>query len=269
MEKIVFHRVSFDVTFCCTLNCKYCCSHVPEFEKPAPHYSYEYLSRAISRFFELVDGVDVFTITGGEPFLHRELAEIVGFAGKYRDRIGRLEVITNGTIFRSEWNLLAALRENRCRVLLDDYGPQLSKKADELERIFNQSEVMYERRYQGVTEKGAYCGGWIDYVTCRENALSDARAKENFQSCTQAHELRCNPFFNGKLYTCLNQGIWSLRGKFEDDPRYYLDLFDDNTPIGEQRKKAKEFLALEMQPACAYCNGFFENSERHVPAQQI
>lgn len=267
-DKIVFHRVVFDPTYCCTLKCRLCCAGVPQLPSPLPYYTYEELTSDISRFFELVDAVDIFTISGGEPLLHKRIADIVGYVRAFRDRIGRLELITNGTLLPSE-ELLLNMKEAGGRVLLDDYGPALSIKAEEFEQMLIAHGVKYERRYQGTTEKGAHCGGWIDCTTYLEEERTEKELKRRADKCIQIHELRCNPSMDGKLYPCPNQATWTKNGKLPDEPAYYLDLRDNVTPLEEQRKRASEYIKIPYLPACKHCNGYFDDAKRYVPAEQI
>lgn len=268
MDEIVLHRIAFNVTFRCTLKCRLCCAYVPYYAKPVPHYSCSEVTKAIKRFFELVDFTDICTLTGGEPFLHDMLPNILDYARQYRARIGRLEVITNGTVLPSE-RLVQSLKAADARVLMDDYGPSLSVHASEIEEIFKESSVDCERRYNSDTEQGAYCNGWVDLLHFSDNPVSDRQAKSLFSRCVQANELRCNPVISGKIYACPAYAFCVRQGKVKDDPQYFIDLLDDSLPLDVQKRKMKEFCQIDVLPSCAYCHGWLPESKRYVPAEQI
>lgn len=267
MDKIIFHRIAFHPTFRCTLNCELCCSFVPYLEKPAPYYAYDELTSWISRFFEVVDYVDIFSLTGGEPLLYKNLADIIDFVGQYRGQIGRIDLITNGTLLPNNQTLLA-LKKIGARILLDDYGADLSPKASEVEKVCAACQVNCNRRcYHKCTDLELYHGGWVDFVHFSEVPLSDPR--EKFGKCTQTGELRCNPVIDGKIYICTPHAFLCRSKKIEDNPGLYIDLSDESTPVKIMREKAADFLSINALPSCAFCNGWLPNSRRVVPARQI
>lgn len=268
MDSITFHRISFDITFRCTLRCKLCCAYAPYFSEPVPHYTYSEIIKSMEHFFKIVDYVDIFTIGGGEPFLHESLPEILNFLGAYRGRIGRLEVITNGTILPQK-KLLVKLKEKKTRVLLDDYGPDLSYKVPEIVSLFDLYKITYEHRYNSNTEKGAYCTGWVNLLDFSEEPASYNNAKMLFDKCLQANELRCHPVINNKIYVCPTYEFLIQKGILVDSKELYIDLKDDTQSIEKQREKTRQFLKIDYLPSCAYCNGFCEDSKRYIPAEQL
>jgi organic radical activating enzyme len=268
MGKIIFKRISFDVTFRCTLKCKLCCSYTPYFAAPVPHYSYEELTRGISRFFELADYVNVFTIGGGEPLLHEKLSDIFKYLCQFRNRIGRLEVITNGTIVPNK-RLIESLKESNARVLIDDYGPNLSKKVSEIVSALEIENVSNERRYNSNTDKGAYCNGWVDLSEFSNIASSYENAKKLFDNCVQANELRCHPVIGGKIYVCPAYEYCLRLGKYSSSPDFFIDLYDEVTPVLEQKEKVRKFLKTNFLPSCGYCKGWLKDSKRYIPAEQL
>ena len=100
-EIIKLSNTTLVVTFRCNLKCKLCAVSAPYYKEP-PHYSVELLKKSIDRYFEAVDHVDKFTVNGGEPLVHPQIAEIMDYALKYIDRMDMLEIITNGSIAPSK-----------------------------------------------------------------------------------------------------------------------------------------------------------------------
>ena len=268
MDNILFDRFAINVTFRCTLKCKLCCVYVPYYPKPVPHYSYEELAKCAKRIFELADYVRIFTVTGGEPLLHKQLPEVFDYLRQFRNNIGRLELITSGTLIPND-KLTISLKNSDARVLMDDYGPALSTKADEVVSVLEAIGVPCERRYQRDDDKGAYCEGWFNVLEFSEFPISYEEGKKLFSDCLQANVLRCNPTINGKIYVCPAYEYCVRLGKIPLDPDLYIDLYDDVTPLPEQKEKVRKFLEIDHQPSCRYCNGFLTTSRRFVPGEQL
>lgn len=159
------------------------------------------------------------------------------------------------------------MREAKTRVILDDYGSDLSRKADEIEELFRSHNVMYERRYYN--KDRAYCKGWVDILTFSETPAPYEEAKALFNRCVFANELRCHSVIDNKIYLCPPYEYCVQNGIVEDDPSLYIDLRDETHSIEEQRKKVAEFSKIDYLPACAYCRGCHEDSVRFVPAEQL
>jgi len=81
--------VLFPITYKCNLNCKFC--DVKDMRKVDIRKSMETLKKS--------QGIEWVYITGGEPFLIKQLPEI---CSELRDNNFKVGVTTNGTIFRKE-----------------------------------------------------------------------------------------------------------------------------------------------------------------------
>src|SRR5437667_2208328 len=89
----------------CNLTCRHC------FISCGPHnHAFGYLSmdairRALDESIGL--GVKEYYFTGGEPFLHRDMTDILELTLRY----GPATVLTNGTVFKDEWLVRLARAE--------------------------------------------------------------------------------------------------------------------------------------------------------------
>ena len=144
-EIIKLSNTTLVVTFRCNLKCKLCAVSAPYYKEP-PHYSVELLKKSIDRYFEAVDHVDKFTVNGGEPLVHPQIAEIMDYALKYIDRMDMLEIITNGSIAPSKELAQVLQKSEKVDILIDDYGKELSKNVDKMIGIFEEYHIKYRRR---------------------------------------------------------------------------------------------------------------------------
>lgn len=62
-------KFCLDITSVCNLKCKRCAPYAPYVKSPK-HYSLELLEKILNRSFEIIDYIERFSITGGEPLLH-------------------------------------------------------------------------------------------------------------------------------------------------------------------------------------------------------
>ena len=98
-------------TYRCTLKCKLCAAYAPYYKNP-DHYEYGFLAKQIDSFFDIVDTVRDFSLSGGEPLLHKDIARLLLKLLEYKERIKRILILTNGTLLMRE-ELLDVLEENR------------------------------------------------------------------------------------------------------------------------------------------------------------
>lgn len=261
-------RVGFNITYKCTLKCKLCGAGVPYIKGTIPHYTLEEFIKDVDVYFRVVDYVDVFNITGGEPFIHSQLQNMIKYLQKYRENIGRLEIYTNGTISISD-EIAEILRETRCKVVVDDYGNNLSTKVPHILSTLEKNKVMHEHRIY-CTDKGdgVHCGGWVNIIDIAENQAGKEESKDFFRRCINANKVRCNNIIDGKMYICSFHYYCVNQGVISDDAKYYVDLRNFDS-IDQLKDKFEKISKLDCLPSCSFCNGFFHDSKRYVPAEQL
>lgn len=122
----------FKVTSKCSLRCKLCLAYIPYYDKHED-VSYEDSIQILERFFSIVDYVDSFTLTGGEPFMNKSIDKIIDLLfQKYAHQFGKLVIVTNGTIRLSETLLDSLKDKGRILLVVSNYGLHLSKKLNEV-----------------------------------------------------------------------------------------------------------------------------------------
>ncbi|MDR2658892.1 MAG: radical SAM protein [Spirochaetaceae bacterium] len=124
--------LSFNVAITkhCNLNCAYCYAFSPVAEES--YYDIDVFKKDIRRISELTNRrIKNFSISGGEPLLHPELADFLESARKYFDwlpqeNIGNIFIITNGTLLlkqpESFWN---SCKENNIEIRITKYPIRL------------------------------------------------------------------------------------------------------------------------------------------------
>ena len=164
-------RTELTITHRCTLKCKLCGAYSPYYSNPKPHWSLSQLKLYTDKYFEIVDYVEKMTISGGEPLLHPDLGKLVEYLCTYGDRIGLLEFITNGTMIPKTDVIYAMQKFGKVKVIIDNYGPELSTEVPQIEKILDNYGIYYEtRKYYG---NNAYYDGWIDMSNVSKNLLDD------------------------------------------------------------------------------------------------
>ncbi|TCO76454.1 radical SAM protein [Marinisporobacter balticus] len=261
------HRCGIIITYRCNLRCKLCTAYSPYYEIP-PHFNFEELKKSIDKYFEIVDYVEKFTISGGEPMVHKELDSIISHTIRYSEKIGFIEIITNGTVVPNE-KLIDAIMEKRSKIkfLIDDYGKDLSIKVDEISNIFDELKIQYQVRNH-VTEDG-HCGGWIDFGDFSQKLYTNEEKEKLFEKCAIPQKMKfCFTIKQGEIHPCGPSYRCIELGKIKKIPEEYVDLFEDIS-IHEKQQRICKMQNLKSLQACAFCNGMCEDSLRFRAAEQL
>lgn len=258
------------VTFRCSLKCKLCVNYTPYYKKPY-HPTLEHLYQSIDRYFEIVDHVGCFSISGGEPLLRRDLPQIIQKLRQYENRMDRLEIITNGTIIPLD-ELIGELKgfEIKLNLMVDDYGPDKSVHALAAYKKFQEIKGanVILRDYHS---EDMHCGGWVDHGIRTDSVQkSPEEAKGLFKKCAYPQKLAfCPSIVDGKIYSCSQQRRAIELGLVEAAPSEVFDLFDSSQSDASIKERINALYNTDMLSACAYCNGLCDNSIRCRPAEQL
>lgn len=262
MNKIILPSTSIMVTEACTLKCKLCLAFVPYYQKHT-QMNLQEAETIFERYFQIVDGVEKVSITGGEPLLNPEIDSILKLLYGYADKISKeIIFITNGSIRFSDTLLETFADNKKMKVIVNNYSTLLSPYAEEnynklCEKGIN--AILY-------TEDNRY--GWID---CRNHELKH-KTKE---ACEQ--QARGCAFFQGKkyvinrgrLYTCTRAAYRIQENIIPYTDEAFLDLLDDEMTISFQRNKLNTLLNASSTISCAYCDGLTEKSVKYRAAEQL
>jgi hypothetical protein len=246
------HNCCIITTFC-NLNCKFCLNFTPYIKHPE-HFSFEQLKNDIDIYFNCVDRVGLFQLGGGETLLYSCLLDLLMHICKnYRDRIGRLEIVTNTTIMPSD-DLCLYLKENNISVICDDYSeavPRLSKEYDAITRKLMQYGVTFYGSDKKRDFFEVFPPSRHNYMPLDEKTLS-----QKYDKCTKGSGWQL--LRDGRLYSCNYSAFAIKAGLIKESENDYLDLVSfDGT--AEFKKKLIEFRSgynnLGYVEFCKFCNG--------------
>lgn len=254
-------QVNTAVTTWCTLNCEKCNMFMPHYEKHMrKHYTFAEMKEDIDLLLNYVDYIFWYNFLGGEPFLNKELKDIVAYVGeRYSDKVGKLGVTTNGTIIPSEETLIQ-LKKYNVTVSISDYTENVSyiEKIEKLIKKLDEWKIPYMKNH--MTEWKDFGFPQTPFHWGENNAYS--------------HMKSCSPLFHGvndkKLYYC--HVVWSAEkaGLYSVPEQDYIDLTKQDFGNYEDRRKISKYCAGECERGflefCMLCGGCGADNMRTISA---
>ena len=268
MEPLEMYQTGIVLTMACDLKCKLCSNYSPYYHHPE-YYSLSFLKEMMRRYFAVGPHIRKLMVSGGEPLLHSGLGELVEELRIYREQIGTFGIITNGTVIPDE-GLLRAADGFGCHFhfLIDNYGKDLSTKAEEIDRLLTARGI--EHIMRNYTDTDPHCGGFIDFGDLSvKKAETEEETRQRFTKCAYPQKFHFSfDLIGGVMYPCGPCRRCKELG-IVDNYSEYINLFDDTLTPEEQRQKIAAIYRKERLAACAYCNGMCDDSRRFRPAQQL
>lgn len=210
-NRCVLSKIDTVITSRCTLKCKNCNLFIG-YAKHHLDIKFEDLKDNFDIFFDNVDFVYEYTLLGGEPFLHAELERILLYLmEKYSKKIGKVNLISNGTVVPSE-NILDIMKKYEMTVHISDYT----------------QAVHYEKKLEEVIE--AFEKKDIEYYVIPNNTWKDVKypEKEFTAENPRGHMLQCGHSTHsvgyGKIYWCDPAFAAEYFTGFKSSSDDYLDL---------------------------------------------
>ena len=265
-EKLVTKRMSIVPTFICTLRCKLCSNHMPDFQKP-PYATVEEMCADVDHLFDLFDRIEWLQFVGGEIFTHKHLDEVFEYCQKYDEQFDRLIIESNATLMPTDAEMASLLTYgNKLKVMISDYG-ELSRVRDEMVNVFEKNGIEYVlKKYYGNIESQHY-GGWIDNTPCRDLLEPDDYVTNQSAKCAQVR-LENMHVFKGKLHRCSNSLFLSKLGVCVPNTNDFVDLNDDALTREEKRQIIGTFYDYPRK-SCHYCTWKSgDDAQRYSAAEQ-
>lgn len=267
-ERIALHRTTITVTLRCTLKCKLCSADVINYEHP-PHYSADFIAKELAHYFEIVDFVEWLQYSGGEPFLNRELPQMVEEAMKYCNRFDKLMIFANGTLLPDE-KMIEVFYKYRDKIhfFFSNYG-KISHHAKELMDCFIKNELSFsEKKYYGENQ---HCDGWVDFGGWECRGYTEEQLCSIYDKCSM-HTMGFSVVQEGQMHLCRKSYRGMELGAVARASSDFMDILSPDSTIEEKRKHLKKMLSLPYLQACAYCNatyGISDKKKRFQPAEQL
>lgn len=214
---VFFYSESMLVSSVCNLNCRDCLNFNPYIKE---HYNptLEELKLDIDIFFNAVDLIGRFQITGGEPLLSKNLMPVLEHVSRnYSDKIISFELVTNGTIMPSD-ELCMFLSQNNIYVYLDDYRSAVPEKEERYYAVYGKLKKFKVNFHDNYADK------WMRmYIPQREvKHLSEDDKIKKFKKCSAPY----STLQNKKISSC-NYNMYADRaGLCKADESDYYDLSD-------------------------------------------
>ncbi|MDE7244472.1 MAG: radical SAM protein [Oscillospiraceae bacterium] len=242
-------RMSIVPTFVCTLRCRLCSNHIPDFQNP-PRAAVDEMQADIDSLFALFDHIEWLQFVGGEIFTHRQLDQVFEYCKRYDAYFDRLIVETNATVMPTDKELSSLLSYGRkLKVMISDYG-ELSRAKEQFVEILERNDIEYVlKKYYGATESQHF-GGWIDNTLCQDLLEPDDYVTKQAAQCAQVR-LENMHVFKGKLHRCSNSLFLSELGVCVPNQNDYVDL-NDGTDLEGKREIIRRFYDYPRK-SCHYC----------------
>lgn len=219
-ELPTLNYIEMIVTTRCNMHCSNCSNGIPYIEKN--DISYANFCVQLDKLLNRVSYIRKFQIHGGEPFLNRELPEIIERANSAQ-KLLNIRLVTNGTVIPSK-EIIQALKGTRVTVAISSYNFNISTR-EKLIHLLVKSGIKY-----------------VLYSEQEWYSFDDRnKGKNKFEICP-INSFPC--YYNGKLYVCSR--ICHLYSNLH--PNCYVDL--DNLNIDLLDALKLEHLKLP----CLDCN---------------
>lgn len=256
-QKVYLLKTDIMVTPVCSLNCENCSQFIP-YWKDKKSFDLKQLESDLDLYFEIVDFVMDMNIVGGEPFLYDELEEYIRYIGeKYRNRIGYLGIITNGTIVPKD-NIIGVMKKYDVGISISDY----SKEVDYKEKIDLLCQKLNDNKLNYIRNNNIQ---WFDF------GFPNRPYKYNQENCAQ-HMTNCNTICHclndGKIYYCGTAWAAEKSGIFPKDSKSYVELDKIDINNLEDRKKVIECCLGNVEDGyiefCKVCGGYGNDNDNRV-----
>lgn len=242
-EQLILPQISLYATYKCNLNCESCQAWIPYNVDKNPGPNNNQIISDLDSFFDVVDYCYRFNITGGEPFLNRNLHEIINFLFEnYSHRFKNASIVSNGTVIPNDetLNILSSEKvKKRLIVHISNYGSKSRKVINSFKKygvnyILNSGDV-----------------DWIEMGSPIPRNRSIVENKSIFKECDD--KFRCNVIMGGRFYLCaVDSGLCEFnlkkRKKYE-----FVDLRNDDSSFSRKRKIIN-LKRIDCISACDYCD---------------
>lgn len=262
-NKLMIPYTEYLVTTRCTLKCKNCILFIP-LHKNSEDLSFEKMKCDIDAYFNFVDEVGIFRILGGEPFLNPNLGAFLEYICQcYRDKIGTLEIVTNGTVVNFDFHVLELCVKYNVKIHISNYTQAIDYQ-EVLKRFINLLEC------KKIKYENAFPDRWSWKAVNKPNIKIDRNTEQLcklFQNCAT----HCRCLKDGKLYFCSMHSSALASERFSvADSGDYIDLYNDDKDIYRALKFDFGNINKGYISFCENCYGIGSHNNCFViPGEQV
>lgn len=260
--KCCLPKLDTAITSRCSLRCSHCAMFTP-YCKDKKDCSIDGLKANFSQVFALVDYVFEYTLFGGEPFLHKQLADIIEHLGtSYAEKIGQIVIITNGTVLPDQ-ELLRTLQKYKVILSVSDYTA-VNSYTDILAEFIKKLDQYGIQYYVNSAIE------WKDHCFPAHSCdYDETYLPEHMKVCGYT----CHSVNEGRLYYCdVAYGAKKHAG-YQDQEDDYVDLCEIQKSCSPEQAKLR-ILAYCMgnvnekgyMSLCRYCAGMGADNPRVIQA---
>lgn len=232
--KYVNNIIGFEITTVCNLNCKNCGDYIPKLKKHE-HRPTEIVLRDIDIFFEAADLVFCVTLVSGEVLFHPGIKQILKKLLSI-DKVERIDLVTNGTRYPDDGELLQILSDKKIMVHMSNYN--MPEKTDISRKVYEEHGIDIR-----------FMEEQISWMRVEPDVYSRELDKETLEriylKCGLA---RCCPQIikEGKVYLCGKAIRFEQISAF-DSAHDYFDM------LGNRNIK-EMLLDIKLEPYMEACN---------------
>ena len=229
----------------CTLKCKKCAHACHLVDNRATDMPLEIAKRSADNFFKNFDVVGEFVLIGGEPFLYKNLEEIVEYIGNnYRKQILMFSITTNGTILPPN-HIIDLCGKFDITIRISDYSESIPILKRQYERVYSELKNTKYIVWKTNAEKS-----WFDYGFETVQHRNIEAIKENYNNC----KTMCREICDNKYYYCVMAHTVAQNMKLNIGNDDYLDL-SEKIEKTQLLKFELGFLPKGYLDMCSRCRG--------------
>lgn len=255
---VCLSQVTASVTSRCTFNCRHCVSLMPYFKEQYTYTPKEIATDLSALFHGGVDYLASYYLVGGEPFLNKDLGKIIETVyEKFSDRIGCIQIISNGSIIPDEYTM-EVLKQYHVDVRLSDYTETVSY------------QIKFKQAIEKYQSMGIKCiitkFPWVDL-----GFPKDVRCIWKNKQELNTHMLHCSTgchALNDKKFYYCGTLFFSEKSKlYELEENDFVDLSKLSGSMADKEhilryclgESEKGYISL-----CKYCRGFGSDNKKFV-----
>ena len=247
-EDLIIPYLPVYLTNTCSLNCKKCNNLMPLFHRKAFDFSWGKTKAALECILNEVKELIFCELVGGEPFLFKNLGEILDYVGN-SNKIRQIVIITNATVIPKN-EILQKLKKYNVLVRVSDYGffDKMSAFVAALDKYEINVRILQDMK-------------WNDPGGINARGRSAEALKKQYNACD--FSLKCKYLCEDKIFTCARAASM-----------YHLGLFDsqkDILCISEKTTKddIRSFYLHDEGDICDYCDLWTSNGKLIPAAEQV